>query len=69
VQIIVEDRAGGVADEVSKRLFEPFVTTKPRGTGLGLAVVQEVLRKHGGRTAHHPTGAGTRFVVTLPLAR
>jgi hypothetical protein len=66
VEIVVEDRAGGVASEVRERIFEPFVTTKQRGTGLGLAVVQEVLRSHGGRVAPQPTAAGTRFVVTLP---
>lgn len=67
VQVAVEDRAGGVASEVRDRIFEPFVTTKQRGTGLGLAVVQEVLRAHGGRVSPHPTREGTRFVVTLPV--
>jgi two-component system sensor kinase FixL len=68
VQILVEDRAGGVASEVRERIFEPFVTTKQRGTGLGLAVVQEVLQTHGGRVSPQPTARGTRFVVTLPVA-
>jgi signal transduction histidine kinase len=68
VQIVVEDRAGGVASEVQERIFEPFVTTKQRGTGLGLAVVQEVSRTHGGRVVPQPTPEGTRFVVTLPVA-
>jgi signal transduction histidine kinase len=67
VEISIEDRSGGLAREVRERLFEPFVTTKPRGTGLGLAVAREVCRSHGGHLEALPTDRGTRFVVTLPL--
>jgi signal transduction histidine kinase len=65
-RLVVEDRAGGLPVEVEERLFEPFVTTKSGGTGLGLAVVHEVCRAHGGSVTRQRTGDGTRFVVTLP---
>jgi signal transduction histidine kinase len=66
LRIQVEDRSGGLASEVVAHLFEPFVTTKVRGTGLGLAVVREVARAHGGHVEAQPTADGTRFVVALP---
>ena len=46
----------------------PFVTTRARGTGLGLALVQKIIVTHNGRVAVQPeAGGGTRFVVSLPL--
>ena len=66
----VSDHAGGIADAVLDRIFEPFFTTKgrQRGTGLGLAVVHEVIKSHGG-ACHVATvqGQGTTFSVYLPL--
>jgi signal transduction histidine kinase len=53
-----------------ERIFEPHFTTKPRGegNGLGLAIVREVARRHGGSVvAHNGDGGGARFVLTLPL--
>ena len=46
----------------------PFVTTRARGTGLGLALVQKIIVTHNGRVTVQPEpGGGTRFVVSLPL--
>jgi two-component system sensor histidine kinase FlrB len=55
--------------EIAARVFEPFFTTRSDGTGLGLAVVQAVVRAHQGDiTLHSRPGAGTSFVLRLPLA-
>ena len=65
----VADRGGGLPAEVRGRLFEPFVTTKRGGTGLGLTIVQRVVSAHGGRvTAADRVGGGTVFRVELPTA-
>jgi nitrogen fixation/metabolism regulation signal transduction histidine kinase len=49
-------------------MFRPFVTTKARGTGLGLALVQKIVVTHNGRvTAGNADEGGARIVVTLPL--
>ncbi len=66
-EIIVEDSGPGVAAEERTRLFEPFYTTKDRGTGLGLANVYANVEAHGG-TIRVETGSlgGARFVVELP---
>ena len=63
------DNGPGVAPGVASRIFQPFVTTRARGTGLGLAVVQKIVVTHNGRvTAQPEPGGGTRFIVSLPLA-
>jgi signal transduction histidine kinase len=51
-------------------MFRPFFTTKARGTGLGLALVQKIVVTHNGRVAASAdSNGGTRLVVTLPLGR
>jgi signal transduction histidine kinase len=49
VRLRVMDNGPGFPEKVLKRAFEPYVTTKPRGTGLGLAVVQKIVEEHGAR--------------------
>ena len=67
-RISVIDNGPGVDPQIAGRMFRPFVTTKPRGTGLGLALVQKIIVTHNGRVTNGPgDGGGTRFVVTLPL--
>jgi signal transduction histidine kinase len=66
VQIEVEDRSGGLPPEVRSHLFEPFVTAKIGGIGLGLATVRQVSLAHGGSVVALDTPEGTRFVVRLP---
>lgn len=67
VQIAVEDSGPGVDAETRRRLFEPLVTTKTKGIGLGLALVKRIVERHGG-TVHYEARAprGARFVVRLP---
>lgn len=49
VRLVVQDRGSGFADNILKRAFEPYVTTKSKGTGLGLAVVKKIADEHGSR--------------------
>jgi two-component system, NtrC family, sensor kinase len=67
VRVRVEDSGPGIAHEHLAKIFEPFFSTKQRGTGLGLALVQEVVLEHGGRIdVDSAPGAGTRFTISLP---
>jgi nitrogen fixation/metabolism regulation signal transduction histidine kinase len=69
VRLTVTDNGGGFAEQVLKRAFEPYVTTKPRGSGLGLAVVKKIVEEHGGTAAvanMEPRGA--RVTILLPGA-
>lgn len=67
--IDVSDSGTGIPDDVRKRLFVPFVTTKPNGTGLGLSVSYGIVKRHGGRIDVETTeGRGSRFTVCLPVA-
>jgi PAS domain S-box-containing protein len=69
LRICVIDNGPGINEEVAPRMFRPFVTTKARGTGLGLALVQKIIVTHNGRVAAQAEpGGGSRLVVTLPLA-
>jgi signal transduction histidine kinase len=69
-RIAVSDAGPGFGEDVAKRLFEPFFTTRPAGTGLGLATVRKIVRDHDGAVdvASAP-GMGSRFEVWLPAAR
>jgi PAS domain S-box-containing protein len=66
--LVVADNGPGIPPDVQKRLFEPFHTTKERGTGLGLAVAERVVSSHGGRIlVETDLGRGTAFTILLPL--
>jgi signal transduction histidine kinase len=69
VAIEVEDDGPGVALEDRDRIFEPFFTDRPGGTGLGLFVSYGIVERHGGRIhVGEARGGGARFVVKLPKA-
>jgi two-component system, sporulation sensor kinase E len=68
VWIVVADTGGGIPQEQINRIFEPFYTTKKKGTGLGLMIVQRIVRAHGGRIdLESQVGRGTTFRIWLPL--
>jgi two-component system sensor histidine kinase FlrB len=65
--IVFEDDGPGIDPAVSSRVFDPFFTTRERGTGLGLAVVQAVVLEHGGRVElDESANGGARFDIHLP---
>ncbi len=67
VEILVEDTGGGIPPDDLTRVFEPFYSTKERGTGLGLAFTQQVMEEHGGSIRCESTvGRGTVFTLRLP---
>ena len=69
VEISVADTGPGLSDNVRSRLFQPFVTTKPNGMGVGLSVCQGIVQLHGGRLwADDRTGGGTVFRFTVRRA-
>ncbi|HRQ71663.1 MAG TPA: HAMP domain-containing sensor histidine kinase [Phycisphaerales bacterium] len=75
--VVVEDEGGGVPEELRERVFAPYFTTKPEGSGIGLASVRRVVGQHGGRVwvenrsdgsgAAGWTGPGAVFTLRLPL--
>jgi len=68
VWVSIADTGGGIPQEKINRIFEPFYTTKQKGTGLGLMIVQRVVRDHGGRIElESNVGKGTVFRIWLPL--
>ncbi|HEX8907981.1 MAG TPA: protoglobin domain-containing protein [Anaeromyxobacteraceae bacterium] len=67
VAVAVEDSGPGVDPSVAARLFEPLITTKDRGIGLGLALVKRIVERHGGSVGYEARpGGGARFTVLLP---
>ena len=69
VRLDITDQGPGIPPELLERIFDPYFTTKPKGSGLGLATAFSILRKHGGYlTATSPPGAGATFTLYLPAA-
>jgi signal transduction histidine kinase len=70
VELFVQDQGAGIPRENLETIFEPFFTTKESGTGLGLALVHQIVVEHGGEiTVDSSVGVGTTFRFTMPLAR
>jgi len=68
-EVEVTDTGPGLSQEVSERIFEPFVTTKPQGLGLGLSISSGIVETHGGHlAAESRPGKGATFRFSLPLA-
>jgi signal transduction histidine kinase len=69
VVIDIDDRGGGIPEEIRSRVFAPFFSTKGEGTGLGLAITRHIVEAHGGTVVCQPRqGGGTRFRIALPIA-
>lgn len=68
VRLDIADNGPGVPTELVPKLFTPFTTTRPEGTGLGLALSQRLVERAGGEIAYIPQDRGALFRVTLPLA-
>ena len=66
VHLCVTDNGPGITDEIRTRVFEPFFTTRPQGTGLGLSVVKAVAAAHGGDVSVWAAEPGTCFSIQLP---
>ena len=67
VQISIADNGPGMSTEQRRRICEPFFTTKPTGTGLGMAIVQRLIEAHGGTVAVGERTAGAEILISLPL--
>jgi two-component system, NtrC family, sensor kinase len=67
IMIDVEDNGAGIAADVLQRMFDPFFSTKEGGSGLGLALTQQIVKDHGGDLAvASAVGKGTTFTVSVP---
>jgi two-component system, LuxR family, sensor kinase FixL len=66
VRISVRDNGPGLNAEQRQRIFEPFYTTKTKGTGLGMAIAKRIVEAHGGRLSVGEGGPGAEIILTLP---
>jgi two-component system, NtrC family, nitrogen regulation sensor histidine kinase GlnL len=68
-EVCVNDTGPGISEDLRPHIFDAFVTTKPQGRGLGLAMVAKIVRDHGGMVEYIPRERGTTFRVLLPMLR
>jgi signal transduction histidine kinase len=69
VRVVVSDQGPGVAEEAKAHVFDAYYTTKPSGSGLGLAVSREIVANHGGELEFETNSSGTNFILLLPVDR
>jgi len=70
VAVRIQDTGPGIPAEIRDRLFQPFVTTKPDGLGLGLSIVRRLADEHHGEVrVETDEGTGTAFILRLPIGR
>jgi len=68
VEISVADTGAGIAPQIADQLFQPFITTKSQGMGVGLSISRTIVESHGGSITQRPNpGGGTIFIFTLPV--
>jgi signal transduction histidine kinase len=68
IEVSLADNGPGLSAEARSRIFEPFYTTKTRGTGLGMAIVRRIVEAHGGQIAvGDKSGPGAEILITLPI--
>jgi signal transduction histidine kinase len=68
VAFSIQDNGAGIDPDLLPRIFDPFVTNKETGTGLGLTITHEIVQQHGGRiTAENNLTGGAKFTVWLPV--
>jgi two-component system sensor kinase FixL len=69
VMVTIEDTGSGISDSVAEQLFQPFVTSKESGMGIGLSICRSIIEAHGGRIwFERREGGGTIFRFTLPTS-
>ncbi|MEK6672758.1 MAG: ATP-binding protein [Nitrospirota bacterium] len=69
VTIVITDTGSGMANETLARAFQPFYSTKAKGSGLGLSIVQQIIRQHGGQVyGLSEIGRGTELRIELPIS-
>ncbi len=67
MRVTITDNGNGFPEQLMQRAFEPYVTTKPKGTGLGLVIVKKIIEEHGGAVEiQNITPHGARVAFTLP---
>jgi two-component system sensor kinase FixL len=70
VEVAVADTGPGISAEIRPKLFQPFVTSKAHGMGVGLSISRTIIESHGGSlTAEPNAGGGAIFRFTLPAAK
>ena len=70
LQIEVSDTGPGIAEDIASRLFQPFVTSKAGGMGIGLSISRQIIQSHGGDLTYRKNDAGgATFSFTLPTAQ
>ena len=70
VLVEVQDSGTGIAAEKLESIFDPFVTSRPEGLGMGLSICRSIIERHGGRiSAANNPDRGAKFSITLPVTR